>query len=124
MEEVYDPDAYFTRLGAGLGDPSTPFAPARARYWRRHPIARVRGQAWNLARAAALYARLMLRVDDAGLRRRYRREIARQLRSHRDPGRLFGIWSAAHCITTTTRSRGRWGSIKGRSSTPSESRQL
>ncbi len=90
MEQVYAPDAYFARLGAGLGDPAMPFAPARARYWRRHPIARVRGQAWNIARAAALYARLMLRVDDAALRRRYRREAVRQLRSHRDPGRLFG----------------------------------
>jgi radical SAM superfamily enzyme YgiQ (UPF0313 family) len=90
MEEVYEPDAYFERLGAGLGNRSMPFAPARARYWRKHPVARLRGQAWNLARAAALFARLMARVEDAALRARYRQEIAGQLRFSRDPGRLFG----------------------------------
>ena len=53
MGEIYEPEAYFERLGA---EPRTttpmPFAPARARYWRRHPMARLKGQARNLARAA------------------------------------------------------------------------
>jgi radical SAM superfamily enzyme YgiQ (UPF0313 family) len=90
MEAIYEPDAYFERLDACVGNGSLPFAPARARYWRTHPAARLRGQTINLARATVLYARLMRRVDDADLRARYRREIRRQFLSHRDPGHLFG----------------------------------
>jgi radical SAM superfamily enzyme YgiQ (UPF0313 family) len=91
MEEVYDTDAYFERLAGSLGNGTTRFAPARARYWRRHPLRRVKAQAANLARAAVLFARLMTQVTDAPLRRRYRREVLRELRSHRDAGRLFGF---------------------------------
>jgi hypothetical protein len=90
MSRIYEPEAYFERLAASLGPGTTPFAPARARYWRRHPVARVSGQARNLARAAVLYARLMRRVESVGLRRRYRAELWRQLRRFRDPGRIFG----------------------------------
>jgi radical SAM superfamily enzyme YgiQ (UPF0313 family) len=90
MARIYEPDAYFERLAAGLERGTTTFAPARARYWRRHPVARVTGQARNLVRAAVLYARLMRRVEQAPLRRRYRAELWRQLRRFRDPGRLFG----------------------------------
>ncbi|HWF85665.1 MAG TPA: radical SAM protein [Vicinamibacterales bacterium] len=89
MEDVYHPDAYFERLAGGLGNGAFPSAPARARYWRRHPLARLKGQAYNLARAAALFARLMRRVEDPDLRARYRREVARQMRARRDPGHLF-----------------------------------
>ena len=53
-------------------------------------LARVKGQALNLARAAGLYARLMRRVEDPELRTRYRREIRRQFQLRRDPGYLFG----------------------------------
>jgi radical SAM superfamily enzyme YgiQ (UPF0313 family) len=90
MEDIYRPDAYFARLSGGLGDSSMPFAPARARYWRRHPLARLERQASNLVRAAGLFARLMRRVEDPNLRACYRREIAKQMRSRRDPGHLFG----------------------------------
>ena len=90
MTRVYEPEAYFERLAAAVGDGATPFAPARAHYWRRHPVARLNGQARNLARAAVLYARLMRRVESAALRRRYRTELWRQLRRFRDPGALFG----------------------------------
>jgi hypothetical protein len=90
MDAVYQADAYFERLAGGLGGEAAPFAPARARYWRRHPFARVRRQAVNLARAAGLYSRLMARVTDAPLRARYRKEIVGDLLRHRDPGRLFG----------------------------------
>jgi radical SAM superfamily enzyme YgiQ (UPF0313 family) len=90
MTRIYEPAAYFERLAAGLGNGRTAFAPARARYWRGHPVARVNGQARNLARAAVLYARLMRHVESAGLRRRYRAELWRQLRRFRDPGRIFG----------------------------------
>jgi radical SAM superfamily enzyme YgiQ (UPF0313 family) len=89
MEEIYRPDAYFDRLAAGLGDSSTPFAPARARYWRSHPASRLMRQSISLARAAVLYRRLMRLVGDRDLRARYRREIRRQFRSHRDPGYVF-----------------------------------
>jgi radical SAM superfamily enzyme YgiQ (UPF0313 family) len=89
MTSIYEPGAYFDRLAASLGRGTTPFAPARADYWRRHPVARVSGQARNLARAAVLYARLMRRVEGVALRRRYRAELWRQLR-FRDPGRIFG----------------------------------
>jgi hypothetical protein len=90
MTEIYEPDAYFARLRGGLGNPSTPFAPARARYWRSHPLRRLEAQATNLARAVVLYRRLMRQVADPRLRRRYRREIGEQLRLRRDPGHLFG----------------------------------
>ena len=90
MRRLYEPDAYFERLAAGLGPATTPFAPARADYWRRHPVARVTGQARHLVRAAVLYARLMRRVESVALRRRYRAELWRELRHSNDPGRLFG----------------------------------
>jgi radical SAM superfamily enzyme YgiQ (UPF0313 family) len=90
MEEIYHPDAYFARLDACVGDGSAPFAPARARYWRTHAVARVKEQAFSLVRAAALYLRLMRHVDDPSLRARYRRQIRRQFLSRRDPGYLFG----------------------------------
>ena len=51
--DLYEPDAYFERLDGAVGNGATPFAPARARYWRRHPVARLKGQAVNLARAVA-----------------------------------------------------------------------
>jgi radical SAM superfamily enzyme YgiQ (UPF0313 family) len=90
MEDIYAPDAYFARLEAGLCNGNGPFAPARARYWRSHPVARIKGQVSNLVRALGLFARLMRSVEDASLRKRYRRELARQLLAHRDPGYLFG----------------------------------
>jgi hypothetical protein len=90
MREVYETDAYFERLTAALGYMAKPFAPARAGYWRRHPLARFRGQSINLARAAVLYARLMRRVGDPQLRARYRREIRRQWQANRDPGYALG----------------------------------
>ena len=90
MEDLYHPDAYFERLAGGLGNGSVPFAPARARYWRSHPVARLKRQALNLARAAALYARLMGDIEDADLRKRYRREVRRQFLSHRDPAHVLG----------------------------------
>ena len=90
MEDIYRPDAYFARLSGGLGDGSFQVAPARARYWRRHPWARLRGQTLNFARAAALFARLMRGVEDPDLRACYRREVGKQIRSHRDPAHLFG----------------------------------
>jgi radical SAM superfamily enzyme YgiQ (UPF0313 family) len=90
MTRIYAPEAYFERLAASIGHDTMPFAPARARYWRRHPLARVNGQARNLVRAAVLYARLMRGVDSAALRRRYRAELWGQLRQSRDPGRILG----------------------------------
>jgi hypothetical protein len=90
MEELYQPDAYFERLADGFGDRSTPFAPARARYRRRHPFRALSAHTRDAVRAAVLYARLMRRTDDAALRRRYRQEIRRQLLRFGDPGRLLG----------------------------------
>lgn len=90
MEEVYQPDAYFARLGAGFGDRHTPFAPARARYRRRHPIRAMGAHVRDTVRAAVLYARLIRRTDDVALKRRYKREIRDQLLRVPDPGRLLG----------------------------------
>ena len=92
MKEIYRPEAYFERLAASLGNGTTPFAPARARHWRRHPVARFKEQARNMARAAVLYGRLMRHIDDndTRLRRRYRSEVWRQLRQFRDPGLVLG----------------------------------
>jgi radical SAM superfamily enzyme YgiQ (UPF0313 family) len=91
MEEIYHPDAYFERLADCLKNESMmPFAPARAEFWSRHPMLRLKGQVKNVLRAAGLFARLMWRVEDADLRKRYRQEIRREFLRRRDPGRLFG----------------------------------
>jgi hypothetical protein len=90
MQDIYEPDAYFARLAAGLGDKSVPFAPARARYWRRHRWAGLKSQAIAAARALGLLFRLTQRVDDARLRRRYQHEAGRQFLARRDPGFVFG----------------------------------
>jgi len=89
MADIYSPEAYFERLAGGIGDAAFEMAPARARYWRRHPVARLKGQAGNMVRTAALFARLMRRVDDPSLRACYRRRLAEQVRSRRDPARWF-----------------------------------
>ncbi len=90
MRDVYETDAYFERLAASLSYISKPFAPARARYWRRHPLEKLWGQSRNLVRAVMLYARLMRRVGHGELRARYRREILQQWRSNPDPGYMLG----------------------------------
>ncbi len=90
MEEIYRPDEYFDRLAAGLGNAREPFAPARARYWSRHPLTGARMQVLNLVRAASLFVRLMRHVEDAELRARYRREVRNQCLARRDPGYVLG----------------------------------
>ena len=102
---------------AALANDATPFAPARARYWRRHPVARLKGQALNLARAVGLYVRLMRRVESA----RAAAPLSRgrsgvSYVGSSDPGRLFGyvIRCAMHYHHITL-SRARWRGTRARS---------
>src|SRR5262249_4515416 len=89
LNELYEPGAFFERVeGLYLRERFT-YGRGRARYWRRHPWNRLRTQAGNLFRAAGLYLRLMRHIPEAGLRREYRKRIARLLRVRRAPDVLL-----------------------------------
>jgi radical SAM superfamily enzyme YgiQ (UPF0313 family) len=85
MNELYEPEAYFGRLEDLYLDQGMTFSQSRARYWRRRPWEALKTQTGILVRALVLFARLMRRVPDAGLRREYRRRIWKLVKVRRDP---------------------------------------
>jgi radical SAM superfamily enzyme YgiQ (UPF0313 family) len=89
MQEVYAPEAYFERLDQLFLTDRLRFGRPRTAYWHRHPWAWLKAEAMDLARSAYVYHRLMRGVEDAGLRREYRRRVGRLLRVRPDPVVLF-----------------------------------
>jgi radical SAM superfamily enzyme YgiQ (UPF0313 family) len=98
MNEVYEPAAYFERLEGLYLRQRAGYAEGRARYFRTHRWQRFKTEASLVVQATGLFARLMLHVPDAALRREYRTRIWRLLRARRDPGLLMNyvIKCASH----------------------------
>src|SRR3954471_8336883 len=89
MRELYDRTAYFDRLDDLLLRGNFRFSQTRAAYWRRHPLAWLKGNATHSVRSVAMYLQLMRGVPEANLRFEYRRRIRNLLRTRRDPVVLF-----------------------------------
>ncbi len=89
LKDLYEPTAFFDRVDDLYLTQKTPFFAGMQRHYRRNPWRRAAEVAKDLARAGALFSRLMNRVPDAALRREYRQRIARLLRRRPDPHLLF-----------------------------------
>ena len=89
MHGINHPQEYFDRSDSLYLDPEFQFNKVQRAYWKRHPL---RGMIENtklLVKSAVLYRRLMRRVDDAALRREYRRRIAAVWKHRREPAALL-----------------------------------
>jgi radical SAM superfamily enzyme YgiQ (UPF0313 family) len=105
MQALYAPEAYFDRFEALFVRGRLGFNATRRRYWAKHPW---RG-AWAGARAfvmaAAILARLLWHVEEAALRREYRRRLVPLLRVRREPEMLLvyamkcAIHAHVHALT-------------------------
>ena len=89
MTELVEPVSFFDRLDALYVDAKIPYAPARAKFRRKHQWKQFKAGVFDIVRAIGLFASLMWHVDDRGLRREYRRRAGRVLLAHRDPGLLL-----------------------------------
>jgi radical SAM superfamily enzyme YgiQ (UPF0313 family) len=89
MRDLYEPNAYFERFESLYLTGDFTFGRPRARYLQRHPRARFKARAVELARCAVLYWRLIRKLPQPQLRREYRRRLWRLLRTRPDPSVLF-----------------------------------
>jgi radical SAM superfamily enzyme YgiQ (UPF0313 family) len=85
MQNLYAPEAYFSRLEDLYLKAKMPFAPAIGKYWRRHPWTWLKMQTKNLVASVVLFVRLMRNVPDATLRKEYRRRLWRLVKARPDP---------------------------------------
>ena len=86
VRDLYEPDAFFGRMEALYVDAGMEIGRGRSRYWRRHPLQRLKWEALWLVQAIALFARLMHGVPEAYLRKEYRRRLWRFLKARQNPG--------------------------------------
>ncbi len=91
MNELYEPEAYFGRLEQLYLQEKIQFCQGRTRYLKRHPIKRLKANAFFLAQATGLFLQLMRSIPEASLRREYRRRIGRFLKIRRDPATLLSF---------------------------------
>ena len=98
LRDVYEPDTYFERLEALWLKGKLEVGRGRTRYWRRHPLQRLKMETLWLAQATGLFLRLMQGVPEAYLRQEYRKRLWRFLKVRRDPGTilLYTIEMAIH----------------------------
>jgi len=89
QQELHEPQAYFDRLDRLYLTGNFRFAQPRAKYWRKHPWAWLRGHSQDLAASLGIFLSLMVNVKDARLRRLYRQRALRLFRQRPDPPVLF-----------------------------------
>jgi hypothetical protein len=89
MRDLYEPNAYFERFESLYLTGGFTCGRPRSRYWQRHPWARLKARAVEIARCAVLCWRLSRRISQPQLRREYRRRLWRLLRTRADPSILF-----------------------------------
>jgi radical SAM superfamily enzyme YgiQ (UPF0313 family) len=105
MGELYAPKAYFDRFEALFVRGRLPFNQTRRRYWATHPWRRTQAGARAFVQAAAILARLLWHVEEAPLRREYRRRLIPLLRARREPEVLLvyamkcAIHAHVHALT-------------------------
>jgi hypothetical protein len=85
LNELYEPDAYFQRLGDLYLKDKLDFGKRASNYWRRNWWTWLKSQVRNLFTAVVLFWRLMPGVPELKLRREYRRRNGRLLKVRRDP---------------------------------------
>jgi radical SAM superfamily enzyme YgiQ (UPF0313 family) len=90
MTELYEPEPYFERLEVlYLKKDGIVIGRGRSRYWKRHPVKRLRAESLWLAQSIGLFLRLMTGVPEAHLRREYRKRLWRFLKVRRNPAHLL-----------------------------------
>lgn len=89
ISDLYEPQAFFSRLEDLILRGHLDYGRAVKRYWRDHPWVSIKTQAKNLLRGVVLYQRLMSGIPDASLRCEYRRRLVRLLQFSRNPSLLL-----------------------------------
>jgi radical SAM superfamily enzyme YgiQ (UPF0313 family) len=89
MQDLYEPEAYFSRLEDLYIKGRLAWGKGVGRYWRRHPWSWLKMQTLNLVGSVVLFCRLMRWVPEARLRKEYRKRVWRLLRARRDPNLLI-----------------------------------
>ena len=89
LRDLYEPDAYFGRLEALFLEERIQHGRGRSRYWKRHPLNRLKMESLWLVQALGLFARLMQGVPEADLRKEYRKRLRRLVQVRRDPGTVL-----------------------------------
>ncbi|HMB06844.1 MAG TPA: DUF4070 domain-containing protein, partial [Isosphaeraceae bacterium] len=89
MNHLYECEPYFQRLEALYLAGGLEVGRGRARWWLKHPWARIKAESMWLAQAVGLFARMMRDVPEADLRREYRKRLWRFLKHRRNPGALL-----------------------------------
>lgn len=90
MRELYDPENYFRRTEALMIEGKLRVSRARARYWEKHPLERLRTETLFRLQAIGFFWRLMRGVPDPHLRSEYGRRLWRYFRHCREPSLLLG----------------------------------
>ena len=85
MRALYAPGAYFDRFEALFVEGGLRFNQTRRRYWSAHPWSGALAGVRALVQAMAILARLQWHVEEATLRREYRRRLIALLRVRREP---------------------------------------
>ena len=98
MNGLYDSEPYWERTEALFLDPKFNVGRARLRYWRTHPLGRLKWEGLWLVQAVGLFARLMTGIPDPELRREYRKRLWRFLKKRQNPGMvlIYTIHMAMH----------------------------
>jgi hypothetical protein len=86
MTDLYGCEPYFERLEELYLKAWIDMGRGRARWWRRHPIERIKTETLFLAQGLGLFYRLMRGIPERGLRSEYRRRTWRFLKQRRNPG--------------------------------------
>jgi hypothetical protein len=89
LRELYEPGAYFERTDALFLDPNFEIGITKKRRWWRISPQWMGSEIRSLVEAIGLFARLMRRIPDPGLRRGYRRRLSAFLKIHRRPGLIL-----------------------------------
>ena len=98
MRELYEPEAFFSRIDAMCLDTGWLPAPGRTRFLRHHRWRWLKQRAWAGVEMIYLFTQLMRHVPDAGLRRHYRQRMWKVIK--RRPNirllRIYGMACAIH----------------------------
>jgi radical SAM superfamily enzyme YgiQ (UPF0313 family) len=89
MTELYECEPYFERLEKLYLEDYMVFGRGRSRYWKRHPLKRLKAESTWLVQAIGLFLRLMKGVPEAHLRREYRKRLWRFLKVRQNPATLL-----------------------------------
>lgn len=89
MNQLYESDAFFDRLEELYLTHSLDIGRGRSRWWRKHPLERVKAEVLFFIQGLVLFMRLMNGVPEAYLRKEYRKRLWRFLKKRQNPGIFF-----------------------------------